>query len=151
LLESINHDVGLSGQYIYTFWERLSAAWGLWELVLALWDGQATETDTLLSIEDGTLPDKGLDATSTTIDLVKGDLADNLVAVVPSQLSIESSLSLNSYATHLRSFLTCSIFSGRVSAKRSFKVCTRAPISKCPKLFVFVEGVGAQFTWAFAE
>jgi len=29
------------------------------------------------------LPDKGLDATGTTIDLVEGDLADDLVAVLP--------------------------------------------------------------------
>ena len=29
------------------------------------------------------LPDKGLDATSTTVDLIKSDLADDLVAVLP--------------------------------------------------------------------
>jgi hypothetical protein len=29
------------------------------------------------------LPDKGLDATGTTVDLVEGDLANDLVAVLP--------------------------------------------------------------------
>ena len=29
------------------------------------------------------LPDEGLDATGTTVDLVEGDLADDLVAVLP--------------------------------------------------------------------
>jgi hypothetical protein len=32
------------------------------------------------------LPNKGLDATGTTIDLVKGDLADDLVAMLPEKL-----------------------------------------------------------------
>lgn len=43
----------------------------------------ATETDTLLRVKDGTLPHEGLDTTSTTIDLVKGDLANDLAAVLP--------------------------------------------------------------------
>lgn len=42
----------------------------------------ATEADTLLGVEDGTLPDERLDATGTAVDLVKSDLADDLVAVL---------------------------------------------------------------------
>lgn len=68
---------------VNTFWKGLLAAWGLRKGRLALWDGQASETDTLLGVEDGSFPDKGLDTTGTTIHLVKGNLADDLVAVVP--------------------------------------------------------------------
>jgi hypothetical protein len=42
----------------------------------------ATEADTLLGVEDGSLPNKRLDATGTTVDLVKGNLANDLVAVL---------------------------------------------------------------------
>lgn len=45
--------------------------------------GLAAEADTLLRVEDGTLPDERLDATGTAVHLVEGDLADNLVAVLP--------------------------------------------------------------------
>jgi hypothetical protein len=49
------------------------------------WDtyGLAAETDTLLRVENGTFPDKRLDAAGTAVDLVEGDLADDLVAVLP--------------------------------------------------------------------
>lgn len=43
-----------------TLWKWLLSAWCLWKLLLALWDGQSAETDTLLGIEDGSLPDEGL-------------------------------------------------------------------------------------------
>jgi hypothetical protein len=66
-----------------TFWERLLAAGGLGEELLAFGDGLAAETDTLLRVEDGSLPDERLDATSTTVDLVESDLTDNSVAVLP--------------------------------------------------------------------
>lgn len=66
-----------------TFWKGLLSAWCLRKGLLALWDGQASETDTLLRVENGSFPDKGLDATGTTIHLVEGNLADDLVAVVP--------------------------------------------------------------------
>lgn len=62
--------------------EGLVAAGGLGEDLLALGDGLAAETDTLLGVEDGALPDEGLDATGTTVDLVEGDLADDLVTVL---------------------------------------------------------------------
>jgi hypothetical protein len=45
--------------------------------------GLATEADTLLRVEDGSLPDERLDATGTTVDLVESDLTDDLVAVLP--------------------------------------------------------------------
>jgi hypothetical protein len=65
-----------------TLREGLGAAGGLGEAFLALRDGLAAETDTLLRVEDGALPDEGLDATSTTVDLVEGDLANNLGTVL---------------------------------------------------------------------
>jgi hypothetical protein len=66
-----------------TFGERLLATGGLGEELLALGDGLAAETDTLLRIEDGSLPDERLDATGTTVDLVESDLADDGAAVLP--------------------------------------------------------------------
>ena len=51
--------------------------------------GLAAEADTLLRVEDGTLPNERLDTTSTTIDLVECDLTNDLVAVV-SVMSIVS-------------------------------------------------------------
>ena len=67
-----------------TFGERLLATGGLGEELLALGDGLATEANTLLGVEDGALPDEGLDATGTTIDLVKSNLVNNLGTVLPS-------------------------------------------------------------------
>jgi hypothetical protein len=69
-----------------TFWERLLTAGSLGELLLALWDGAATETDALLGVEHGALPDERLDTTRTTVDLVEGNLANNLVAMLFPQL-----------------------------------------------------------------
>lgn len=66
-----------------TLGERLLAAGGLGEKLLDLRDGLAAEADTLLRVEDGTLPDEGLDATGTAIDLVEGDLVDDLGTVLP--------------------------------------------------------------------
>lgn len=50
---------------------------------MALGDGLATESDTLLRVEDGTLPDEGLDTTGTAVDLVKSDLVDDLGTMLP--------------------------------------------------------------------
>lgn len=66
-----------------TLGKGLLAAGGLGEKVLALGDSLAPEADTLLRIEDGALPDESLDATGTAIDLVKGDLVDDLGSVLP--------------------------------------------------------------------
>lgn len=71
-----------SGQFL-TFGKRFLATRGLGEELLALGDGFATETDTLLRVEDGTLPDEALDATGTTVDLVESDLVDNLGTMLP--------------------------------------------------------------------
>ena len=65
-----------------TLGEGLSATGSLGKDLLALGDGLAAETDTLLSVEDGALPDEGLDATGTTVDLVEGDLANDLGTVL---------------------------------------------------------------------
>lgn len=86
------------------FWEWLNTIWALWKELLALWDllgkllvltrlvlsgrgfrtyGLSTETDTLLGVENGSLPNERLDATGTTVDLVESDLTDNLGTVLP--------------------------------------------------------------------
>jgi hypothetical protein len=43
----------------------------------------ATEADTLLRVKNGTLPDERLNTASTTIDLVEGNLANDLAAELP--------------------------------------------------------------------
>lgn len=68
---------------VLTFRQGLLAAGGLGQKLLALRNGLATEADALLGVEDGTLPDEALDATGTTVDLVQGDLVDDLGAVLP--------------------------------------------------------------------
>lgn len=45
--------------------------------------GLATEADTLLRVQDRSFPDEGLYATGTTVGLVKSDLTNDLVAMVP--------------------------------------------------------------------
>lgn len=76
---------------VLTLGKGLLATGSLGEKLLALGDGLATESDTLLRVEDGTLPDEGLDATSTAIDLVKSDLVNDLGTVLPTKhVSIES-------------------------------------------------------------
>lgn len=69
-----------------TLWERLLATGSLWKKLLAFWDGLAAETNTLLGVEDGTLPDQRLDATSTAVDLVQGHLAHLGVAMLFAEL-----------------------------------------------------------------
>lgn len=66
-----------------TFGKGLLAAGGLGKKLLALGDGLATEANTLLGVEDGAFPDEALDATGTTVDLVQGDLVDDLGAMLP--------------------------------------------------------------------
>ncbi|RBQ93725.1 hypothetical protein VDGD_20346 [Verticillium dahliae] len=68
-----------------TLGEGLLAAGGLGEKLLAFGDGLAAEADTLLGVEDGTLPDETLDAAGTAVDLVKGDLVDDLGAMLLAQ------------------------------------------------------------------
>lgn len=70
------------GRSKLTFGERLLATRGLREQLLAFRDGLATESDTFVGVENGALPDKRLDATGTTIDLVKSDLVDDLGAML---------------------------------------------------------------------
>lgn len=72
-----------AGSQLLTLRKRLLATGGGGEDLLALRDGLATESDTLLRVEDGALPDEGLDTTGTTVDLVKSDLVDNLGTMLP--------------------------------------------------------------------
>lgn len=66
-----------------TLRKGLLATGSLGEELLALGDGLSTETDALLGVEDGTLPDEALDATGTAIYLVKSDLVDDLGSMLP--------------------------------------------------------------------
>jgi hypothetical protein len=68
-----------------TLRKRLLATGSLGEKLLALGDGLATESDTLLRVENGTLPNEGLNTTSTTIDLVKSDLVNDLGTMLLSE------------------------------------------------------------------
>ena len=63
--------------------QRLAAAGGLGQKLLALGDGLATEANALLGVEDGALPHQALDATGAAIYLVEGDLVDDLGTVLP--------------------------------------------------------------------
>jgi hypothetical protein len=69
-----------------TFRQRFLTTGGFGEKLLAFGDGLATEADTLLGVENGALPDEGFDPTSTTVDLVEGDLADDLVSMFLAEL-----------------------------------------------------------------
>lgn len=73
----------------HTFRQRFVATGSLGEELLAFWNSLSTETDTLLGVENGTFPDEGLDATGTTVDLVQGDLVDNLRAVLSVSVMLE--------------------------------------------------------------
>ncbi|KAI6759071.1 hypothetical protein HG531_013832 [Fusarium graminearum] len=82
--------VSIDGVHIYdrillTLRKGLLATGGLGEKLLALGDGLATESDTLLRVEDGTLPNEGLDATGTTVNLVKSDLVNDLGTMLPAR------------------------------------------------------------------
>jgi hypothetical protein len=52
------------------------------QFLLALWDGLATETNTLLSIKNGTFPDETLDTTHTTVGHVNGDFTKDVITVL---------------------------------------------------------------------
>lgn len=64
------------------FRKRLTTLFGTRKGLLTIRNGQTTETDTLLSIEDGTFPNKTLDTTHTTIGLVESNLTKNLGTIL---------------------------------------------------------------------
>jgi hypothetical protein len=53
-----------------TFWKGFLSTGSLGEDFLAFWNGFPPESDTFLRVQDGSFPDKGLDASSTTVDLI---------------------------------------------------------------------------------
>jgi hypothetical protein len=119
-----------------TLGKRLLAAGGLGEKLLDLGDGLAAEADTLLRVEDGTLPDEGLDATGTAIDLVEGDLVDDLGTVLPVVQTVVSRRAPSATGvrcTDFRRALICSTFSGIWSAKVSLRVWMRALVWDIPR------------------
>ena len=69
-----------------TLGERLLSAGGVGKLLLEVGDGQTSESDALLGVEDGTLPDETLDTSHTTVSLVEDDLANDGVTLLLSEL-----------------------------------------------------------------
>lgn len=61
--------------------EHLSSRLALGELLLAVLDGAAVEANALVGIEDGSLPDHGLEATHATQGVLDLDLANDLAAM----------------------------------------------------------------------
>ena len=53
-----------------TFWKGFLSTRSLGEDFLAFWNGLPPESDTLLRVKDGSFPNKGLDASGTTVDLI---------------------------------------------------------------------------------
>ena len=53
-----------------TFWKGFLSTRSLREDFLAFWNGLPPESDTLLRVKDGSFPNKGLDASGTTVDLI---------------------------------------------------------------------------------
>lgn len=68
-----------------TFRKGFITTGALGELFLKIRNGLTTETNTLFRIKDGTFPNKSLDTTLTTVNLVKEDLTDNSVTVLLSE------------------------------------------------------------------
>jgi hypothetical protein len=103
----------------------LAATRSLGKKFLAFRDGFSSESNTLLGVQNRALPYKTLHSSSTTIYLVEGNLVDDLGAVLSAwKQKVRLSLCDKSRATntHFRRAFICSIFSGRSSAKRSFRV-----------------------------
>lgn len=66
-----------------TLWQGLLTTWGGWEFGLALGDGQASESDTLVGIEDGTLPNQTLQPESIHLPEIDGRLRPTLIPRIP--------------------------------------------------------------------
>lgn len=62
----------------HTLRKRLLSPGSFRKKLLALWNCLPSESDTLLSIKDRPFPHQRLDATRTTVDLVQGNLSDDL-------------------------------------------------------------------------
>lgn len=94
LLELLRLGLGrdLSSEKVpeHGFGEHLLSSGGGGEDLLALGNSSAPETDTLLRIEDGRLPQHRLDTTHSSEDLLDGDIAEDLVSVLGSELFGES-------------------------------------------------------------
>jgi hypothetical protein len=64
------------------FWEWLLTTRSFGKQLLTFWNCLAAESNALLRVKNRSFPDQRLDATGSAIDLVEGDLADDLAAVV---------------------------------------------------------------------
>lgn len=83
---SVSGDLAGEEEPEKTLGKRLLSAGGGGKLLLEVGDGQTSESDTLLGVEDGTLPDETLDTSHTTVSLVEDDLADDGVTLLLSEL-----------------------------------------------------------------
>ena len=63
-------------------WEHLSAGGTLGKLLLAVLDGSAMKSDSLVGVKDGALPDHRLEASHSTNSVGDSDIADNLISVL---------------------------------------------------------------------
>lgn len=68
-----------------SLWQWLIAAWSLWQLLLDVWNGSASETNTLNRVQDRTFPDKALDTTHTTVCLFQKNFTNHLNVLVESK------------------------------------------------------------------
>lgn len=83
---SISGDLAGEQEPEKTLGERLLSARGVGKLLLEVGDSQTSESDTLLGVEDGSLPDETLNTSHTTVSLVEDDLADDGVTLLLSEL-----------------------------------------------------------------
>lgn len=96
-----------------SFWQRLASTWSLWQLLLDVWDGSASETDTLDWVQHRTLPDKALDTTHTTVGLFQENFANHLVYVSMRHFCAFPSIAYRRGLLHAR----CGIFARRMKSE----------------------------------
>lgn len=66
----------------HTFRQRFFAARCLWQELLTFWDGVASEADSLIGVEDGSLSDEAANTTHAAVHHVHSHLSHLLLAVL---------------------------------------------------------------------
>jgi len=101
-----------------SFGEGLATFDGGWKELLAFGDGFASESDSLISVKDGGLPDHSLDTTHTTISHINCHISKRIAAMIFSEF-----LDLGDLAGDLGSNDFLQIRGGSSSSLRSEKRC----------------------------
>jgi len=101
-----------------SFGKRFATFDGGWKKILAFGDGLASESDTLVSIKDGGLPDHSLDTTHTTISHINCHISKRIAAMIFSEF-----LDLGDLAGDLGSNDFLQIRGGSSTSLRSEKRC----------------------------